>query len=523
VTAVAVSSKTCISGKTSHARTIAAHKQRIARQAKKMEQLEATIEREREEKERAQRLAQQLQQENELLTAQLEASKQQAATPNNLTLERFCNERGIANHTFGARMIALCVNLAKHLSFGAVPKVLGLVFEALGLEIKVPSHDSVKHWCKRVGLSHIKRLRKRYKDWLWIVDHSNQIGQEKVLVILGIPASQLPRDGQTLSLDQLQVLAIVPGKSWSRDDVREVYRKTAKAFGTPRYVVCDGAVELRDSVDVLKKNGKRVVVLRDFKHYAANRLESLVGRSENFKSFCKEMGLTRSRVQQTALAHLTPPSLKTKARFMNMGPIVRWAKLILFTFDNIDSELLREADRQLLVERFGWICAYRGDIEAWSRCCELIHHSLRWINTHCLTCGSGRKFQRYLNKQADWAEHELVGQLASTLMQFVKEAAGQLQHGERAWISSESLESLFGLFKRREGQHSRSGFTGLLVSLPTLMRYWSADEVRTALLSVKHQEVVRWEKETIGSTVTCRRAKAYRSMASAEKTAAQAA
>lgn len=519
---MAVSSKTVVSGKTSQEKTIAVLKRKIARQAKRIEQLKSATEQEREEKERAQRFNKKLQEENNLLTAQLAASNEQAATPNNLTLERFCSERGIASHTFGARMIALCVNLAKHLSFGAVPRVLRLVFEALGLEIKVPSHDSVKYWCKRVGLSHLKRARKRYKDWLWIVDHSNQIGQEKVLVILGIPASQLPRDGQTLSLDQLQVLAIVPGKSWGRDDVRKVYRKTAKAFGTPRYVVCDGAVELRDSVDVLKKNGKRVVVLRDFKHYAANRLESLVGRSENFKSFCKEMGLTRSRVQQTALAHLTPPTLKTKARFMNIAPIVRWATLILFTLDNVDRELTSEADRQLLVERFGWIREYRGDIEAWSHCCELINHSLRWINTHCLTCGSGRRFQRYLNKQGDWDEHEVVGQLASSLLQFVKEAAGPLRHGERAWMSSECLESLFGLFKRREGQHSRSGFTGLLVSLPTLMRYWSPEQVRTALLSVKHQEVVRWEKEMIGSTVTGRRVKAYRSMAKAENIAAQA-
>ena len=518
---MAVSSKTVVFSKTSQAKTTALLKRQIARREKRIERLESAMEQEREEKERAERRVEELEEENKLLTAQLQANKEEAVTPN-LTLDRFCSERGIANHTFGARMIALCVNLAKHLSFGAVPKVLRLVFEALGLEIKVPSHDSVKHWCKRVGLSHLKRARKRYKDWLWIVDHSNQIGQEKVLIILGIPASQLPRHGQTLSLDQLQVLAIVPGKSWCRDDVREVYRKTAKAFGTPRYVVCDGAVELRDSVDVLKKNGKRVVVLRDLKHYAANRFESLVGRSEKFKSFCKEMGLTRARVQQTVLAHLTPPTLKTKARFMNIAPIVRWATLILFTFDNVESELTSEADRQLLVERFGWIREYRGDIEAWSRCCELINHSLRWINTHCLTCGSSRRFQRYLNEQGDWGEHEVVGQLASTLVQFVKEAAGQLRHGERAWMSSECLESLFGLFKRREGQHSRSGFTGLLVSLPTLMRYWSAEEVRAALLSLKHEEVVRWEKEMIGSTVTGRRAKAYRSMAKAENTAAQA-
>lgn len=152
---MAVSSTTVASGKTSQAKTIAALKRQIARRGKRIERLKSAMEEEREEKERGQRRAKKLEEENKLLTAQLQANNQEAA-PNNLTLERFCSERGIANHTFGARMIALCVNLAKHLSFGAVPTVLSLVFEALGLEIKVPSHDSVKHWCKRVGLSHLK-------------------------------------------------------------------------------------------------------------------------------------------------------------------------------------------------------------------------------------------------------------------------------------------------------------------------------------------------------------------------------
>ncbi len=517
-----VSSDIVTFDKTSQSKTIAALKRGFARQAKRIEQLEASRELEIKEREFQEQRAKTMQVENEILAAQLEASKQSTASPNLLTV-CFCNERGIVNHTFGPRMIALCVNLARHLSFGAVPKVLRLVFDALGLTIKVPSHDSVQHWCKRVGLSHLTRARKRYKDWLWIVDHSNQIGQEKVLIILGIPASRLPRNGKTLTLDDLEVLAIVPGKSWNRDDVREVYRKTAKAFGTPRYVVCDGAVELRDSVDALRKKGERVIVLRDFKHYAANRLESLIGNTEKFTSFCKEMGLTRARVQQTVLAHLTPPSLKTKARFMNLAPIVRWATLILFTLDNADRELHSDAERKLLGERFGWIREYRSDIESWNRCCELIDQALLWINTHCLTCGSGRKLERHLNKQTDWSDDTMVSQLATTLMQFVKDAAGQLRHGERAWMSTESLESMFGLFKHREGQHSRSGFTGLLVSLPTLMRYWSAEEVRTALLSVKNVEVRQWEQVTIGSTITGRRAKAYRSLAKSHRNAAQAA
>src|SRR5690606_11633817 len=112
---------------------------------------------------------------------------------------------------------------------------------------------------------------KNRADMIWIVDHSNQIGTQKVLVIVGIPASDLPDVGQTLSLDQLEVLMIRPGESWKRDDVRKVYRELAVQIGPPRWVLCDGAVELRESVDALCDKDHTTDVLRDFKHFAANR------------------------------------------------------------------------------------------------------------------------------------------------------------------------------------------------------------------------------------------------------------
>jgi len=214
----------------------------------------------------------------------------------------FCQEANLPDHSFGARMIALCVNLSRHMSFRLIGKALKIVFEALGLNIPCPAHDTIEHWCKRIGLDQIERRKNNHEDWLWIVDHSNQIGQEKILVILGLPASKLPPPGKTLTLDQLDVLAIVPGKRWNREDVRAVYQQVSQSSGIPRFVVCDGAVELRESVDVMEKTGKKVLVLRDFKHFAANRFEKLVSRSERFKSFCLATGATRCQVQQTEYA-----------------------------------------------------------------------------------------------------------------------------------------------------------------------------------------------------------------------------
>ena len=62
-----------------------------------------------------------------------------------------------------------------------------------------------------------------------------------------------------------------------------------------------------------------MIILGDFKHYAANVLKKIVGGSTQFARFTSQVGCTRSAIQQTELGHLTPPSPRPKARFMNLA------------------------------------------------------------------------------------------------------------------------------------------------------------------------------------------------------------
>src|SRR5690606_8030659 len=98
----------------------------------------------------------------------------------------------------------------------------------------------------------LNQSQQRHEDWIWLVDHSNQIGQEKVLAILGVRASRLPAPGQTLQHSDVHILALVPGTQWKRDDVRAQYQALQEKIGTPWMLISDGAVELRESADVLQ-------------------------------------------------------------------------------------------------------------------------------------------------------------------------------------------------------------------------------------------------------------------------------
>ena len=141
-------------------------------------------------------------------------------------------------------MISLCLNLAKAIGFRPTETALKIVFDWLGIDAKVPSFDSIRVWSCRVGIAQLKSVVRDGEAWIWLADHSNQIGQEKILQIIGIRVKDLPPMGETLPRDKMVVLATVPGTSWTRDDVRREYKKLAARLGRPAYLVTDGAVEL---------------------------------------------------------------------------------------------------------------------------------------------------------------------------------------------------------------------------------------------------------------------------------------
>jgi hypothetical protein len=56
----------------------------------------------------------------------------------------------------------------------------------------VPDRSTGRLWLLRVGLWALLRPKAIGDDWVWMVDHSIQIGPCKCLVVLGIRLSALP-------------------------------------------------------------------------------------------------------------------------------------------------------------------------------------------------------------------------------------------------------------------------------------------------------------------------------------------
>lgn len=477
---------------------------------------------------RAESLSEQLRLQKEL-HSQLERQQLQTQRQLQQTREQLCqaqqeNQRlrnqtvvlpddpPLPNQSYGPRMISLCIRLAKRVGFRASVDALKILLDWLGIKSRIPCWTSVRTWLCRVGVDRLHQSIEPHEDWIWMADHSNQIGKEKVLTILGIGASKLPPPGQTLRHEDVHVLAVVPGTQWKREDVREQYAKLAARTGLPKMLLTDGAVELRESADVLEKPGEKLVLLRDMKHFAANALERLIGNSERFQEFLALLGRSRSAIQQTELSHFTPPPQKPKARFMNLEPTLRWGEMILWHLAHPDSASRNGITAGRMNEKLGWVDNYRQDIASWSRCQAVIGESLKFINTQGLYRGASKDLQARLDRQRSERRSgcKLSDQMSTTLIDFVEQSGQQLSSGQRGWLSTEILESSFGLYKGLEGQHSKGGFTSLLASFAALLHDCTALQVRASFRRVKVKDLKAWVTQNLGTSLSSKRCKAYR-------------
>lgn len=414
------------------------------------------------------------------------------------------------HHLYGAGLIALCLNLGKRIGFGPASTALKIVFDYLGIEERVPDCSSIRIWLCRAGIAELSKVSDA-DDKIWFTDHSCQLGTEKVLTILGISAKDLPK-GRALKLEDLRTLAVVPGAQWKKEDVSNEYQKTAALHGQPRDVVCDGASELGDPVQTLEKEGKTPNLIRDMKHRAANLLEKHVGKSKRFLEFQSLVGLTRNRVQQTELSHFSPPPLKQKARFMNLGPLWRWGTMVCGHLSHPHSKGRGGITAERMNEKLGWLRKFRKDLEDWNRCQQLINATLKFVNEVGIYRGAAEQLKSRLEELVQsWGECcEASRAIMDGLIEHAVQSEAHFKEGERGWGSTEILESLYAQYKRLEGQHSKGGFTSLLAAMPALTVHWTADKVRDAFARVTVKDMNKWVRTNLGQTLTSRRVEAYR-------------
>ena len=409
---------------------------------------------------------------------------------------------------FSLTVVTLFVQLVMgaSISLRAVVRTLAVVQTQLGLALELPDWTTGRGWLLRVGYYKLSRPKERADDWVWLIDHSCQIGSEKCLVVLGIRLSALPPPGECLCLENLEPLEILPVASSTQAAVADQLTAVATKTGIPRAILRDAGSDLRGGVQLFQAQHPDVADIYDIKHKTACLLRHRLEADACWGAFQRQLGTTKCQVQQTELAFLAPPSQRPKARYMNLAELVRWGVQTLALVDGQPTTVLDHVTPERLEEKLGWLRAYRPALAEWSQLITVANVAEDFVRRQGLYAGAGDDLA---TRRPAELTSITAGEMWADLLDHVEQQAAQARPGERLPGSTEALESCFGRLKQLEKDQNRSGFTGLLLGIGALVSQTTTEVVKQALEKCPIKVVWGWCKQRIGETVQAKRRLAY--------------
>jgi hypothetical protein len=393
---------------------------------------------------------------------------------------------------FSVTVVRLAVDLVLQAgaSMRGAAAGLSLIAARLGLDVAMPSYSAVRSWLLRLGC-HALTCALPSGVWVWLVDHTVQIGACKLLVIVGCLLNEAPLGERPLRQSDLHLVHLSLMEHSTQEAVAVELEHATQRTGVPRLIVSDQGGDLNGGVKRLQQQHTGIAHVHDLAHQAANVLKQRWGKDERWSALVARLAQAGAKLRQTREAHLLAPTMRPKARFMNVGPTLRFAGRVLKLLDTGTPSARTE-------EHYGWLREYREALTSWTSEQTVAEAAVRHVRTH----GVGQDTVMALEtawSQVEWTPG--ARDVAARLRTAVRTEGAQAQPGESLVGSTEVLESTFGTLKRLEGSYAGDGFTGLSLALGAILGDRSEEQVREALEAVPKKEAEGWVRRLLGTTV----------------------
>jgi hypothetical protein len=387
-------------------------------------------------------------------------------------------------------------------SLRSVAATCRLLAEPLGMEDRAPCANTGRNWMLRIGLYALHCPLEQADDWVWMMDHTLQLGPYKCLVILGIRRAVWDRDRRPLRHEDMTLLNLTPMAPATGEAVAAQLEATVARTGVPRAVLSDGGTDLKRAMEIFEAAHPKTAHVLDLKHKHALLLKKHLQADSHWSAFVTAANQMRLGVTQTDLAFLNPPALKTKARFMNLDRLVHWARRALQYLDHPPATAAFAVDRARVREKLHWLRAYRRQLREWSGWLKLI----RTTEAHVHRSGLHRRLPHQLRlRLTPLAQTASQRRLLREIITFVTTQTAHLKPHERMLGSTEVLESTIGKYKRLQSSHSAGGMTALLLSMGAFTGQQSAAFLQNALETIRTADVQHWCCNALGLTIPSQR------------------
>jgi hypothetical protein len=411
-------------------------------------------------------------------------------------------------YSIGHIMLFISLVLSEAAGLRCTSRAIDAVMTSMQLPLSAPSWFSGRFWLQRVGYYKLMRPKEHTDDWVWIVDHTVQVGDEKCFVILGVRLCDLPPSNNSISHGDVEPIYLSPVKQSNGEVVFQQLEDATSKTGIPREIIGDHGSDLKSGVEKFCEKHQETCYVYDIKHKTASVLKRVLEKDCAWQEFTQLAAQTKRKVQQTQLAALAPPNQRTKARYMNVDILIQWGLKINIFLEKQKKEVNQEFDQKQVEEKFGWVTGFHKDIKEWEELLDIVTTTENFVRTQGLCADSYLELEKLLSDQA---HTEQTIKVHNELLNFVREESSKAKPDERLLGSSEVIESVFGKLKRLERDQSKSGFTGLLLSVPAMVSKTTREVVRDALEMVPTKKVLDWCKNNLGQSVQAKRRSAFAS------------
>jgi hypothetical protein len=412
--------------------------------------------------------------------------------------------------------IALVLSAA--VSLRGASRVLELWGTVWELPEAAPGWYTGRLWLLRVGYYKLTRPKEQAADWVWIIDHTIQLGVQKCLVILGVRLSALPPPGTCLRHEHVEPIAVYPVQT---SDGAVVYQQLTEASahtGVPREILSDGGSDLQAGVAQFRQVHPETQAIYDIKHKTALVLKHELAEEALWKTFTQQAAQTKQRVQQTPLAFLAPPTQRRKARYMNVDILIRWGTDVLAYLAQPCRTETGPVTAEQIEAAYGWLRDFREPLQDWGELLQIVAATEQWVRSQGLSHGCAHALAPQVISLVRTARGQRVAQ---HLLAFVETESAKAAPHERFLGSSEVIESVFGKLKRLEQHQAHSGFTGLLLAVGALVSTTTHEVIQKALETVPTRQVRQWCQQHLGPSVQAQRQQAFRRLKPAEEKQSQ--
>ena len=374
-------------------------------------------------------------------------------------------------------------------SYRSLSKVFVTVNLYLNLESSAPSFSTVKLWVKKIGYYQLQSVKEKADDWIIIIDESIGIGQEKLLVVLGIRHCNVDFS-RPLKLQDMEPITIKSSEKWTGEDIAKELEIVKTKLGRVQYAVTDAGANLKKGLNI-----SGITHIYDITHAMAIYLERIYRHDPDFFDFIRHAGQMRAKLCCGKSAHLIPPNQRSKSRFLNIDIMSKWAMMALAALENNKLSL---SDK----EELKWLIKYKQFIEEMSSLISVIEQISVLLKNEGLNVITKAECKTILKV---CKKGKLV-QFKEYMIGYLNEYGKKISRKTKKLLcTSDIIESTFGRFKNEISKNAMSGITDLSLVVAAFTVDLTIEKVNAAIDSCNVKSIEDWKKENLCSSLLSKR------------------